>query len=121
MDPKAAIWRARFPQNPEEFSMPELVDMAEEVRRRLFPQRQGPFAPQSSWSDLGGMLEALEGQGLYLMTNSVADPKVRRMASFHRATPKGYPCVGMSGWGSYETVGGAILCAAFEALTRPLA
>jgi hypothetical protein len=101
--------------------MSDLDQLAQQVQIVLFSQSVSPFRPHSSWEDFGMMLVALESRGLYLMTNSVADPKVRRMAAFHKATEKGYPCVGMSGWGSFASVGEAVLRAAHAALTKPMA
>jgi len=96
--------------------------LSEEIRAALFPDEPpGGFDPIGSWDDLGRMLEALEGRGCYLMTNSVSDPSLRRMASFHRSTARGYPCVGSSEWGAFERLGDAVVMAAHEALTRPRA
>jgi hypothetical protein len=96
--------------------------LAEDLRRRLFPDRPpGDFDPVRRWDDLGLLVTALEAQGLFLMTNSAADPMVKRMASFHRSTPRGFPCAGSSEWGRFPTHGEAILRAAHEAILAPRA
>ena len=98
----------------------DAATLAEEVREILFPDDpQGSFDPISRWGDLGRLLESLEQRGCYLMTNTVSDPDVRRMASFHRSTDRGFPCVGASGWGPYESLGEAVLVAARAALSDP--
>ncbi|HYC78543.1 MAG TPA: hypothetical protein VEI02_13025 [Planctomycetota bacterium] len=80
------------------------------------------FRPHDDWLDLGLLVRAMEARGLYLMTNSaLKDGRVRRMASFHRDTGRGYPCVGASEWGFFATHGEAVLRAAHEAVTRPRA
>ncbi|MAG57160.1 MAG: hypothetical protein CMJ83_12780 [Planctomycetes bacterium] len=100
--------------------MDDNARLAEEVRRVLWPAGlDDGFDPVSSWADLGRLLEVLEGRGCYLMTNSVNDPELRRMASLHRSTPHGYPCVGSSEWGTYARLGEAVLRAAHEALLHP--
>ena len=95
-----------------------LESLASEVSSELFGSEES-IRPWDSWSDLGRLLEAMEDRGCYLMTNSVADPGVRRMASFHRHKQGGYPCVGSSNWGGFETLGEAVLRAAHEALISP--
>ena len=100
----------------------ELAQKSNEIRALLFPgDGASAFDPVNCWSDFGRMLEALEARGCFLMTNSVDDPSVRRMASFHRSTARGYPCVGSSEWGTFERLGEAVLLAAHEALTKPRA
>lgn len=98
----------------------ELASLADEVRRILFPEARG-FDPARDWSDLGRLVTALEERGCFLMTNSAVAPALKRMASFHRSTPQGFPCVGSSGWGPFPTHGEAVLRAAHEVLTRPRA
>ena len=94
--------------------------MTEEIRAVLFPDEPaGGFDPVGRWEDLGRLLEALEDRGCFLMTNSVDDPTLRRMASFHRSTARGYPCVGSSEWGMFARVGEAIVVAAHETLINP--
>jgi hypothetical protein len=95
--------------------------LSADVGSVLFPDDARSFDPVGSWQDLGRLLETLEARGMYLMTNSVADPGVRRMASFHKMTPQGYPCVGSSEWGRYPSLGDAVLRAAHEALLHPRA
>lgn len=100
----------------------DVVLKCEEIRAVLFPDEPaGGFDPVNSWADFGRMLEALEARGCFLMTNSVSDPTLRRMASFHRSTARGYPCVGSSEWGAFERLGEAVVTAAHEALTKPRA
>lgn len=94
--------------------------LAEEIRQRLFPTLPvDGFAPQKDWADLGRLVTALEARGLYLMTNSAVAPALKRMASFHRSTPAGFPCAGSSEWGPFATHGEAILRAAHAALLHP--
>lgn len=96
--------------------------LAEEVRKLLFPSRApGSFDPAASWADLGELVQAMEARGCFLMTNSTNEPALKRMASFHKATPRGFPCVGASEWGPFSTHGAAILKAAHAALTAPRA
>ena len=98
----------------------DAASLADEVRGILFPEiAEGDFDPVSRWQDLGRLLESLEDRGCFLMTNTVSDPAVRRMASFHRSTDKGFPCVGASGWGPYDRLGEAVLVAAREVLSGP--
>lgn len=99
----------------------DLHEMARELGDRLLPGGGAGFDPAGSWEDLGRLLSALEERGLFLMTNSVADPGVRRMAAFHKHAAKGYPCVGMSSWGAYKTIGEAVLRAAHAAIFDPRA
>lgn len=96
--------------------------LAEETRQRLLPAlAPGSFAPQHNWDHLGQLVESMEARGCYLMTNSAATPNLRRMASFHRSTARGFPCVGTSEWGSFATHGEAVLLAAHAALFEPRA
>ena len=100
----------------------DLKQIAEDVRSALFPESSpGSFDPTAEWRDLGRLVTAMEARGCFLMTNSASEPKLKRMASFHRSTPRGFPCVGSSEWGPYATHGEAILRAAAEALLRPRA
>ncbi len=100
----------------------ELEAKAEEVRRRLEMEPQaGRFDPVGDWRDLGRLICAMEARGCYLMTNSAADPHLKRMAAFHRSTGRGFPCVGSSEWGRFPTHGEAVLRAAHAALTAPRA
>ena len=98
----------------------DLDALAEDVRSALsLDLAAGAFDPVTRWDHLGILLERLEEDGCYLMTNSVADPELRRMASFHRMTDRGYPCVGASEWGRFERLGEAVLRAAHETLLQP--
>ncbi|MEE2711174.1 MAG: hypothetical protein VX913_00220 [Planctomycetota bacterium] len=100
----------------------DAASMADDVRQVLFPETaSGAFDPIACWEDFGRMIEALESRGCFLMTNTVSDPKVRRMASFHKSTEQGYPCVGASEWGPFARLGEAVLMAAHEALLEPRA
>jgi len=108
--------------NPGKRDVTDMAKLADEVCAVLWPDLSpGSFDPISRWEDLGRLLESLEDRGCYLMTNTVADPKLRRMAAFHRATERGYPCVGASEWGAFARLGDAVLRAAHEALTHPRA
>ncbi len=98
----------------------DLSRMIDEVKKELFPG-SGGFDPVRNWNDLGRLVLALEARGCFLMTNSAADPAVKRMASFHKSTPRGFPCVGSSEWGRFATHGEAILRAAHQAVTAPRA
>lgn len=80
------------------------------------------FHPESEWIDLGLLVHSLETRGLYLMLNSAArDGRMRRIASLHRETDLGYPCIGSSEWGYFSSVGEAVLRAAHEAILHPRA
>ena len=65
------------------------------------------------------VVDVMESHGYFLMVNSIAAPRLKRIAAFHRVTPEGFPCAGSSEWGPYPTLGEAILRAADEALFRP--
>ncbi len=103
--------------------MPELDDLAAEIARDLLPNTDPTgFRPHEDWHDLGLLVAGLEARGLYLMLNSaVKPPGVRRIASLHRDTGWGYPCIGSSEWGFFPTIGEAVLRAAHEALIQPRA
>ena len=78
------------------------------------------FRPEEDWHDLGMLIEALEIKGFCLLLNSAWQGKrIRRMASLHRESDQGFPCMGSSEWGFYEHIGEAVLRAAHEALTAP--
>lgn len=97
-------------------------NLAEALRQRLLPTlAAGSFAPQSSWEHLGLLVQSMETRGCYLMTNSAVAPALKRMASFHRSTPQGFPCVASSEWGPFTTHGEAILVAAHAAVFHPRA
>lgn len=96
--------------------------LAEETRQQLLPASvPGSFSPQRSWDDLGRLVLAMEARGCFLMTNSAATPELKRMASFHRSTARGFPCVGSSEWGPFTAHGEAVLLAAHAALFHPQA
>jgi hypothetical protein len=104
-------------------NQPDFDTAAREIARLLLPNTEAKqFRPHREWLDFGLLVEALEAQGLYLMTNSATkDGKVRRTASFHKVTGFGYPCVGSSEWGPFQTHGEAVVRAAYEALVKPRA
>ena len=100
----------------------DVASLADDVRQVLFPETaEGGFDPVGRWEDFGRMIEALESRGCFLMTNTVSDPQLRRMASFHQSTNEGYPCLGASEWGAFARLGEAVLLAAHEALLKPRA
>ena len=100
----------------------DVASLADDVRQVLFPETAaGGFDPVGRWEDFGRMIEALESRGCFLMTNTVSDPQLRRMASFHKSTNEGYPCLGASEWGAFARLGEAVLLAAHEALLKPRA
>ena len=78
------------------------------------------FRPEEDWHDLGMLIEALEIKGFCLLLNSAwQGDRIRRIASLHRESDKGFPCMGSSEWGFYKHIGEAVLRAAHEALTAP--
>ncbi len=103
--------------------MTDLSSLAQAVARAILPNTDPEeFHPHEDWHDLGMLVEVLETQGLYLMVNSATKAgAVRRIASFHRDTGWGYPCIGSSEWGYFAKLGEAVLRAAHEALLKPRA
>jgi hypothetical protein len=100
---------------------PDSRSLARDVAKALFRATDPEeFRPEEDWHDLGMLIEALEIRGFSLLLNSAfRDGRVRRIASFHKETDQGFPCLGSSEWGFFERVGEAVLRAAHEALTNP--
>jgi hypothetical protein len=92
--------------------------MAADVARALFRATDpAEFSPQDDWHDLGMLVEALEVRGFCLLLNSAFQGgRIRRIASLHRETDQGFPCMGSSEWGFYARVGEAVLRAAHQAV-----
>jgi hypothetical protein len=99
----------------------DLREMARDVAKALFRATDPEeFRPEEDWHDLGMLIEALEIRGFCLLLNSAfRDGRIRRIASFHRETDQGFPCLGSSEWGFFARAGEAVLRAAHEALIRP--
>jgi hypothetical protein len=95
--------------------------MAGAVARALFRATDpDEFHPEEDWHDLGMLIDALEIRGFCLLLNSAfREGRIRRMASLHKESEQGFPCVGSSEWGFFDRIGEAVLRAAHEALTNP--
>ena len=100
---------------------PDLRSMARDVARWLFRTTDPEeFHPEDDWHDLGMLIEALEIRGFCLLLNSAFQGgRIRRIASLHRETEQGFPCMGSSEWGFYPKIGEAVLRAAHQALAAP--
>ena len=100
-----------------------LAEMSEKLRLVLAAARQeGTFDPAHDWEHLGLLVTRMEEKGYFLMVNSSATTHLKRVASFHLVSERGFPCAGSSEWGPFPTIGEAVLRAAYEALfhERPL-
>src|SRR5262245_43735884 len=101
--------------------MADLRPMARAVAQALFRATDpDEFRPEEDWHDRGSLTEALEVRVFCLLLDSAYQgSRVRRIASLHRETAQGFPCMGSSEWGFFEHIGEAVLRAAHEALTAP--
>ncbi len=97
-----------------------LKETSEKLRLVLAPEtEEGAFDPAHDWEHLGLVVTRMEEKGYFLMVNSTATAYLKRVASFHLITDRGFPCAGSSEWGPFPTIGEAVLRAAHEALFHP--